>query len=157
MDFEKQAIKTAVVGCIIDAEKRVLLARRKVEPFGGQWVMPGGKIEHGESIVAALHREVCEEVGIDIRIDGLIDVFEHIGVGDGDEHYVILYYRAHPLSLELTPDGSECSEARWVPEQLLHDYDLPPGARHILARVFDSYFDEDATEEPGNPASETFG
>lgn len=157
MDFEKQAIKTAVVACIINAEEQVLLARRKVQPFAGQWVMPGGKIDHGESILAALHREVREEVGIEIHVDGLIDVFEHIGVGRGDEHYVILYYRTHPQSLELLPDGCECSEARWVAQSELGEFDLPPGVQHILAQVFPGYIGKGTQQEPGRPESETFG
>ena len=157
MDFRKQYIKTAVVACIIDADDRVLLARRKVEPFSGQWVMPGGKIDHGEAIIAALHREVHEEVGIEVHVDGLIDVFEHIGVGAGDEHYVILYYRARPQRLALQPDGSECSEACWVPRAELGRFDLPPGARHILGQVFDGAFVTGADAEPGSPESETFG
>ncbi|MDO9079921.1 MAG: NUDIX hydrolase, partial [Desulfuromonadales bacterium] len=66
-------IKTSVVACIIDAEERVLLTRRGVPPFHGLWIMPGGKIEHGEGILAALHREVREEVGIEILSAGLID------------------------------------------------------------------------------------
>jgi 8-oxo-dGTP diphosphatase len=136
MDFKKQHIKTSVVACIIDEQERILLTRRCVEPFCGQWVMPGGKIDHGESILAALHREVLEEVGIEVRIEGLIDVFEHIKVGEGDDHFVILYYRATPIGGELMPDGSECTEATWMEKSRLTGLDLPPGARHILARLF---------------------
>ncbi len=136
MEFRKQTIKTSVVACVVDDRGRVLLTRRCIEPFCGQWVMPGGKIDHGEAILAALHREVHEEVGIDIHIDGLIDVFEHLGIGKNGDHFVILYYRAHPLSLELTPNGSECTEAVWMEKGRLPHIDLPPGARHILARIF---------------------
>lgn len=136
MEFRKQHIKTSVVACIVDSQERVLLTRRCVDPFCGQWVMPGGKIDHGESILAALHREVREEVGIEIHVEGLIDVFEHVKVGDNDDHFVILYYRAAPVSGELTPDGSECTEAVWMPKGRLPSLDLPPGARHILTRLF---------------------
>uniref|UniRef100_UPI003D05D7CA NUDIX domain-containing protein n=1 Tax=Altererythrobacter sp. TaxID=1872480 RepID=UPI003D05D7CA len=72
MDFHKQSIKTSVVACIIDDSERVLLTRRGIEPFHGQWVMPGGKIDKGETIVEALHREVREEVGLEIHVEGLI-------------------------------------------------------------------------------------
>lgn len=136
MEFRKQGIKTSVVACILDEEQRVLLTRRCIPPFCGRWVMPGGKIDHGESILSALHREVREEVGIEVRIEGLIDVFEHIGVGERGDHFVILYYRATPLSLDLHPNGEECTEALWADPQSLPNLDLPPGARHILAKVF---------------------
>jgi 8-oxo-dGTP diphosphatase len=136
MEFRKQAIKTSVVACIVDGDGRVLLTRRCVHPFCGQWVMPGGKIDLGEPIVEALHREVREEVGLEIRVEGLIDVFEHLRVGDNGDHFVILYYRAAPLSLDPTPDGVECTEAVWVEQERLPGLALTPGTRHILAKVF---------------------
>jgi 8-oxo-dGTP diphosphatase len=137
MDFTKQPrIKTSVVACIIDAQQRVLLTRRCVPPFCGQWVMPGGKIDHGEAILAALHREVREEVGLEVQVEGLIDVFEHIGVGEQDDHFVILYYRATPTGGELKANGGECSEAVWVQREQLPALDLPPGGRHVLTRIF---------------------
>ena len=131
MDFKKQSIKTSVVACIIDDQERVLLTRRCIEPFCGQWVMPGGKVDHGEALLQALHREVQEEVGIAIHIDGLLDVYEHLSVGDRKDHYVILYYRAHPLNGELAPDGAEVAEASWVPAGQLKEYDMTPGTRHM--------------------------
>ncbi len=136
MEFTKQPIKTSVVACIIDTQDRVLLTRRCIAPFCGQWVMPGGKIDQGESILKALHREVMEEVGIEVRVDGLIDVFEHIGVGERGDHFIILYYRAHPLSFELVPNGDEVTEALWVDHHKLPGYSLPPGTRHILSKLF---------------------
>jgi len=136
MDFRKQAIKTSVVACVIDEQERVLLTRRCIEPFCSQWVMPGGKIDHGEAILAALHREVREEVGLEIHVDGLIDVFEHLGVGQRNDHYVILYYRCSPLTTDIVPNGAECTEALWAPRDRLPAMPLPPGCRHILSRVF---------------------
>lgn len=136
MDYAKKAIKTSVVACIIDSQQRVLLTRRCIEPFDSQWVMPGGKIDHGEAILAALHREVREEVGIEIRADGLIDIYEHLGIGTQQDHYVILYYRCTPLSFALKPNGEECTEAIWAPRQQLSEMTLPPGCRYILAQVY---------------------
>jgi 8-oxo-dGTP diphosphatase len=136
MDFAKQAIKTSVVACIIDKRQRVLLTRRCIEPFCSQWVMPGGKIDHGEAILAALHREVLEEVGLNIHVEGLIDVFEHLAVGSRKDHYVILYYRCSPTSFKLHPNGQECTEALWAAAGRLPAMLLPPGCRYILAKVF---------------------
>lgn len=136
IDFAKQAIKTSVVACIIDDQQRVLLTRRCIEPFCSQWVMPGGKIDHGESILAALHREVAEEVGIEVHVQQLIDVYEHLAIGQRQAHYVILYYRCTPASFDLQPNGEECTEAVWFPAEQLPEMPLPPGCRHILAQVF---------------------
>jgi 8-oxo-dGTP diphosphatase len=136
MDYTKQHIKTSVVACVIDAEERVLLTRRCIHPFCDQWVMPGGKIDLGEPILAALHREVKEEVGIEIHVEGLIDVFEHLEVGKNSDHFVILYYRTTPLTFDLTPNGQECTEATWAPKERLPDFDIPAGTRHILSKIF---------------------
>ncbi|OHB24884.1 MAG: DNA mismatch repair protein MutT [Desulfuromonadaceae bacterium GWC2_58_13] len=137
MEFSKQPqIKTSVVACVIDEQDRVLLTRRCIEPFCSLWVMPGGKIDHGESILEALHREVKEEVGIEVRAEGLIDVFEHVNVGQSNAHFIILYYRASPLSFDLKPNGEECTVAVWVGKSALSGYPMPPGTRHILGKVF---------------------
>jgi len=149
MDFKKQSIKTSVVACIIDEQERVLLTRRCIEPFCGQWVMPGGKVDHGETLVAALHREVFEEVGIKVHVDGLLDVYEHVAYGDQKDHYVILYYRAHPVTVELQLSNKEVAEAGWIPANHLASYDMTPGTRHILAQVF-----PEIVMDPGEPDDE---
>ena len=149
MEFTKQHIKTSVVACIIDGDGRVVLTRRCIEPFCGQWVMPGGKIDHGEPILAALHREVREEVGLEVHVDGLVDVYEHVGVGPMNDHYVILYYRARPVSSVLLPNGAEVTEARWVQAAELTGYHMTPGTRHVLARIFPGHL-----ADPGQPEDE---
>lgn len=149
MDFKKQSIKTSVVACIIDEQERVLLTRRCIEPFCGQWVMPGGKVDHGEPLLQALHREVREEVGIEIHIDGLLDVYEHVALGDNNDHYVILYYRAHPVTQQLQPNAMEVTEAHWVAAGQLTGYDMTPGTRHILAQLYPK-----ALQDPGEPNDE---
>lgn len=149
MDFKKQSIKTSVVACIIDDRQRVLLTRRCIEPFCGQWVMPGGKVDYGESLLQALHREISEEVGIEIHVDGLLDVYEHLALGERNDHYVILYYRARPLTVGLAPNNQEVTEASWVGAGDLRAYDLTPGTRHILAQVFPG-----SLRDPGEPEDE---
>jgi len=149
MDFTKKHIKTSVVACIIDGGDHVVLTRRCIEPFCGLWVMPGGKIDHGESILAALRREVREEVGLEVHVDGLVDVYEHVGIGPAGDHYVILYYRARPVGHELCPNGAEVTEARWVPAAELSRYAMTPGTRHVLARLF-----PDCLADPGTPHDE---
>ncbi len=134
MDYPLQKqIKTSVVACIIDAQQRVLLTRRSIPPFSGQWVMPGGKIDHGEPIHTALKREVQEEVGLEVTVESLIDVYEHVAVGERRDHYIILYYRAAPQSFELSINPDELSEAVWFAPEQLPKIDVPPGCRHILA------------------------
>ena len=149
MEFSKQHIKTSVVACIIDGGDHVLLTRRCIEPFCGQWVMPGGKIDHGEPLLAALHREVREEVGLEVHVEGLVDVYEHVAIGPRNAHYVILYYRARPVGRELCPNGAEVTEARWVPTAELCRYYMTPGTRHVLAQLFPG-----CLTDPGQPEDE---
>jgi len=149
MDFKKQSIKTSVVACIIDDRERVLLTRRCIEPFCGQWVMPGGKVDHGEPLLQALHREVLEEVGIEVHVEKLLDVYEHVSVGENSDHYVILYYLVRPVTCDLTPNHGEVTEALWIAAADLKRYSMTPGTRHILAQVFPGVL-----SDPGEPEDE---
>ena len=98
--------------------------------------MPGGKIDLGEPIIKALQREVMEEVGLEVEVEGLVDVFEHLTPGEENNHFVILYYRCRPLSCAINHNRHEVAEARWVREQELPNYLMPDGTRFILGKIF---------------------
>lgn len=134
--FKKEHIVTSVVAVIVDDDGRVLLTKRSVPPFQDLWVMPGGKIDLGEPILEALKREVHEEVGLEVEVEGLIDVFEHLTPGDDNCHFVILYYRCRPLYCDAVPNEHEVAEAEWVSAQDLSRYAVPAGAGFILGKVF---------------------
>lgn len=134
--YRKQHVVTSVVAVVIDEAERVLLTRRAIAPFHDLWVMPGGKIGLGEPILRALHREVGEEVGIEVVVEGLVDVFEHLTPGPDNDHFVILYYRCRPVTRAVTPNPAEVAEARWVPRAELGTLPMPDGTRYILGRLF---------------------
>ena len=98
--------------------------------------MPGGKIDLGEPILEALKREVHEEVGLEVEVEGLIDVFEHLTPGEDNCHFVILYYRCRPLYCDVVHNEHEVAEASWVSCCDLDRYAIPAGARFILGKVF---------------------
>ena len=137
--YRKEHIVTSVVAVIIDEQERVLLTRRSIPPFKGMWVMPGGKIDLGEPIAAALRREVDEEVGLEIEVGSLIDVFEHVTPGAENCHYIILFYRCRPVHYDLSHNPDEVSEAIWVARRDLAQYDMPEGTRSILGTVFPEF------------------
>lgn len=137
--YKKGHIVTSVVAVIIDGDNRVLLTRRNIPPFNGQWVMPGGKIDLGEPILNALQREVREEVGIEVEVAGLVDVFEHLTPGAENIHFIILYYRCRPLSANVHKNPDEVSEARWVPREALDSFQMPEGTRFILGKIFPEF------------------
>jgi 8-oxo-dGTP diphosphatase len=137
--YRKQHIVVSVVAAIVDERDEVVLTRRSIPPFFDQWVMPGGKVGLGEPIVRALHREVREEVGIDVVVEALVDIFEHLTPGPDNDHFVILYYKCKPLRRDLLPNEAEVSEARWVPRAELPRYVMPDGTRHILGKLFPEF------------------
>jgi 8-oxo-dGTP diphosphatase len=139
--YRKQHVVTSVVAVIVDDADRVVLTRRAVPPFNGRWVMPGGKIDLGEPILSALHREVREEIGIDVSVGALVDVYEHLAPGAERDHFVILYYRCRPSRHDLAPNPAEVAEARWVPRAELSGFDMPEGTRYVLGKIFPELYD----------------
>jgi 8-oxo-dGTP diphosphatase len=134
--FKIDQIITSVVAVIVDEDEQVLLTKRCVPPFQGEWVMPGGKIVLGEPIVEALKREVWEEVGLEVEVGRLIDVFEHVTPGADNYHFIIIYYLCTPLYCNVNKNRDEVSEARWVRHEDLAGYKIPAGARFILGKIF---------------------
>jgi 8-oxo-dGTP diphosphatase len=134
--FKAGHIVTSVVAVIVDQDGLVLLTKRSVPPFQGEWVMPGGKIDLGEPIVEALKREVWEEVGLEVEVGRLIDVFEHVTPGSDNYQFIIIYYLCTPLYCDVNHNRDEVMEARWVRVEDLAQYKIPAGARYILGKLF---------------------
>ncbi|MGK9166432.1 NUDIX domain-containing protein [Inquilinus limosus] len=82
------------VGAFIrDAEGRLLLVQRRREPEAGHWGLPGGKVDFGETVEAAVLREIEEELGVVLRLDGLLCLVDQIDRAAGS-HWVAPVYRA---------------------------------------------------------------
>jgi 8-oxo-dGTP diphosphatase len=71
--------KLAVGTIIRDERDRVVLVRRAIEPGYGKWVFPGGYVDRGEQVQAAAVREAREETGLDVRLEGLVDIYSYAG------------------------------------------------------------------------------
>ena len=104
----------------------VLLIRRGKPPRQGEWSIPGGKQEWGETLHEAAHREIMEETGVAIADLKLIDVVDGL-MRDGQNtltrHLTLIDYRASWLSGEVRP-GDDAADARWVPLADLARYNL---------------------------------
>jgi 8-oxo-dGTP diphosphatase len=102
------------VGTIIEApDSRLVLVRRAIEPGYGLWVFPGGYVDRGEELTTAALREAREESGLDVRLDGLVNIYSYSGASP-----IIVVYAASIVGGELCADD-ECLEARFFdPDQI---------------------------------------
>lgn len=123
------------VGAIVIDKGAILLVKRDREPAKGLWSLPGGRVELGETLREGLVREVREETGIDVDVDGLIGTAERVvrdDDGDIAYHYVILDYVCTARSTDLKA-GDDAAEVRWVPVAEMTDLQLTSGLMEFLA------------------------
>jgi ADP-ribose pyrophosphatase YjhB (NUDIX family) len=119
----------AVGGVVLSSGPRVLLIERASPPMMGRWTLPGGRVRGGESIVAAVEREVFEETGVRVAAGGLVEVVEIVAEG---YHYVIHDHLCTPIDPAAVPKAADdASDARFVrPSELSH-----LGVSDAVARV----------------------
>ena len=108
------------IGVVVLAPRGVLMIKRAKPPRKGQWSLPGGAQELGETVFEAARREVMEETGLTIGILGLVDVVDSIRRDDAGKvqyHYTLVEVLARiPPGAETEPrPGSDADEAAWIP------------------------------------------
>ena len=104
------------VGGVVIRNGEVLLVRRAFPPRQGEWSLPGGRLELGESLVDAARREVREETGIEVEVGPLVDVFDRVHLdaeGRVRYHFVIVDFLCPPVGGVLHA-GDDAADARWV-------------------------------------------
>lgn len=111
------------VGAVVIHDDRILLVRRSQPPSQGQWAIPGGKVQLGETLRQAAEREIQEETGITIRAGDPVYTFEVIEPDTSGAiafHYVVIdlladYVRGEPIAAD------DASEAAWISrKQFIH-------------------------------------
>jgi ADP-ribose pyrophosphatase YjhB (NUDIX family) len=102
-------------GALIVEGNRVLLAERAVEPFKGDWDVPGGFLEAGEDPKEGARREVREETGLEVEVEGpfavLVDRYPY---GTELDYTLNLYYLAHIIAGTPRP-ADDVASLRWFP------------------------------------------
>jgi ADP-ribose pyrophosphatase YjhB (NUDIX family) len=136
------------VGGVVVEDGRALLVRRGSEPLLGQWSIPGGTLELGETLVEGTERELHEETGLVVRVLDLIELFERINFGNGDDtsrsleekrrprfHFVIADYLCERISGQAVA-GGDVTDVAWAGEAELDKFALTPMATRVIQKAF---------------------
>jgi ADP-ribose pyrophosphatase YjhB (NUDIX family) len=126
------------VGAIILRRNSILLVQRGRNPLKGFWSLPGGLIEPGEKIEAALIREVKEETGLEVRPTKTFEIFERIILdtkGHPEYHYILHDYLCKVVGGELKA-GDDAGQVAWVTRASLRSLQLTEGTLPVIERAF---------------------
>lgn len=126
------------VGALILHGTRVLLVRRGREPLKGLWSLPGGVLELGETLAEGLQREVREELGLEVRILEVVEVFERItrdAQGQVAYHYVLVDYLCEAVGGSLQA-GDDAESAAWVERADLSALPVTEGTPAVIEKAF---------------------
>ena len=134
------------VGGVVIQDGRALLIRRGTEPLKGEWSIPGGMLEVGETLVAGVERELLEETGLKVRVIELIEVFERISHAETpgavrkanarpQYHFVIVDYLCEVMS-GAPIAGSDVTDLAFATEEELPRFNLTPTATRIFKKAF---------------------
>lgn len=128
------------VGAIVVSDDgRVLLVKRAQEPQKGQWSLPGGAVEVGETLAAGVQREVLEETGLIVSVGPLVEVLDRIHTdpsGRVEFHYVLIDYLCFVVGGDLSPD-SDAADARWATREELPGFHLQPLTYQVVCKALD--------------------
>jgi 8-oxo-dGTP diphosphatase len=128
------------VGAVVIDGTKVLLVRRGQEPLKGEWSLPGGALELGETLQHGVVREVLEETGLIVVPGGIIEILDRIVPdevsGRVRYHYVLIDFVCHVTGGTLC-SASDAEEVRWVErDQLQSGYRLAPVTLVVIEKAF---------------------
>jgi 8-oxo-dGTP diphosphatase len=126
------------VGAVIFDGGRVLLIKRGTPPLLGEWSLPGGVVELGETLRAAAEREAREETGLQVKADEVLEVLDRIIPGRNRSpqyHYVLIDFLCTVHGGKLCA-GGDAADAQWVSESDLSKYKLEQTAVDVIKKAF---------------------
>lgn len=127
------------VGAVILQDSHALVVKRAGEPLKGQWSIPGGAVELGETLRQAAAREALEETGLIVEPGDVVDVFDSIyrdPQGRCQYHYVLVDFFCRPVAGELRA-GSDAGEVRWIRAEDLNTLEISETARKVLRKALE--------------------
>jgi len=133
------------VGGVVIEDRRALLIKRGSEPLLGQWSIPGGTLELGESLQEGVARELLEETGLEVQVLDMIEAFDRIFLDPAAPdpgnrsrpkyHYVIVDYLCERLA-GVARAGSDVTDIAYATEGELENFHLTQTATRVLLRAF---------------------
>ena len=124
------------VGAVIVRDGRAVIVQRATEPLRGQWSIPGGAVELGETVRQAAAREAGEETGLEVEVGEVLEVFDSIypdADGRTRYHYVLIDFLCRPVRGELKA-GADAAQARWVEGRELADFKVSESAMRVIRK-----------------------
>ncbi len=121
-------------------DRRILLIRRGQAPLLGEWSLPGGVLECGETLRDAVVREASEETGLLVEVGEMLGVYErviHDDEGRVRYHYVLLDFLCRMIGGELKA-GSDAADVRWFTRDELPPLNLASDTRNVVLKGLES-------------------
>lgn len=124
------------VGGVIHKDGKFLMVRRRFEPNKGRWALPGGLLELGEDPEEAAKREVREELGLEVEVEGLLQVANEVILDDAGKvryHFVLVDYLMRPVSEKITLN-EESDAYDWFDPSALEGLNITANTRLIASK-----------------------
>jgi 8-oxo-dGTP diphosphatase len=123
------------VGAVVVQDGKALIVKRAHEPRKGEWSLPGGHVELGETLVDAVKREILEETGLQVDVGPIVEVFDRIHRKDAliQYHFVILDFRCTYVGGTLCA-ADDADDVAWVGAQDLERYGVNEHAAAVIRK-----------------------
>jgi ADP-ribose pyrophosphatase YjhB (NUDIX family) len=134
------------VGAVVVRDGKALIIKRAHEPRKGEWSLPGGLVELGESLRDAARREIMEETGLDVEVGPVIETFDRVHRDDEGRiryHFVIVDFVCWVADGDATA-GSDAEAVAWVTAEEIAAYGVNAHAAAVIVKGLTSY-------NPGHP------